>query len=138
MGNGGISNTSEVRESRPDTPSWIKVTSGFFVGTVLFQFAIILACAVLDIANSNAGFMQYRLPQTLFFIYVWVGIGAPGIALTTLAVLYSKRSSLWSATGNISQAKLRRLVVLSVINVFALFAWFYFGGLVFFGAGGTR
>ncbi len=119
-------------------PTWDRTLRLLFAGTILFQAAIILTCLVLRYANAAVGFLQYRLPGPLFWIYVWVGVGAPSIALLTLIVLWAKRSSLQIDTSNTSKQPLRQLVVLCVANVCAVAVWFVFGGLVFFAAGGNR
>ncbi len=92
----------------------------------------------MDYANTEAGLLVYRLPEFLFWVYVWVGIGAPGIALVTLVFLWAKRSSLWNGASNTNRRAVRHLIVLCLVNVCAVAIWFVFSGLVFFGAGGNR
>jgi len=92
----------------------------------------------VEYANEKAGLMQYRLPEFLFWVYVWVGIGAPGSAFAILIILWAKRSLLTSATSSACKRALRHVVALCLVNVCAVALWFAFGGLVFFGAGGSR
>ncbi len=121
-----------------DVPTWNRVLRFLFASTLVLQSVIILACVAMSFANIEAGLLQYRLPPILFWVYLWVGIGAPGIALGTLVFLWAKRSSLWNGTRNTNIGALRHLVVLCLVNVCAIAVWFAFGGLVFFGAGGNR
>ena len=109
-----------------------------FVGTVVLQTLIVLVCVAFGHANEQAGLLRYRLPEFLFWVYVWVGVGAPAIALVTLIVMWIKRASLWNGASTAARKALRQLVVLCVVNVCALALWFALGSLVFFGAGGNR
>ena len=117
---------------------WFDALRFLFAGAVLFQSAIVLGCFALDYANAEAGFMRYRLPQFVFWSYLSVGIGTPAIALATLLALWARRSALWNATNSTNKGSLRLLIFWCVVNVFAFPAWFFFGGIVFFGAGGNR
>jgi len=92
----------------------------------------------MEHANDAVGYLKHRLPEILFWIYVWVGIGAPAIALITLVILWVKRSSLWNVASSTCKTALLHLIVLCLINVLAFAVWFVFGSLVFFGAGGSR
>ncbi len=122
----------------PDVPTWIRYLRFLYASTLLVQTAIILACVAIGYANAEAGFLRFRLPPFLFWAYVWVGIGAPGVALATLVVLWAKRSSLWIGASITNKRTLRWLIVLCLVNVCAIAVWFVFGGLVFLGAGGVR
>jgi hypothetical protein len=118
--------------------SWSLALRFLFVGTVVLQSLIVLLCVAFGHANAEVGFLQYRLPEFLFWVYVWVGVGAPGIALTTLIVIWMKRAALRSGTSKADRNALRQLIALCVLNVCAIAVWFCFGGLVFLGAGGNR
>ena len=122
----------------PVVPTWNRALRFLFASTILLQTAIVLACMALDYANAEAGLLKYRLPQSLFWVYVWIGVGAPGIALVTLVILWAKRSSLWNGISIANERALRHLIALCVVNVCAVAVWFVFGGLAFFVAGGNR
>ena len=128
----------EANVMSPTIPTWVRPLRFLLASAILLQTAIVLVCVALGHANSGAGFLQYRLPQFLFWVYVWVGVGAPGTALVTLIVLWARRVSLWNGISDKDKRTLRQLVVLCAVNVCAVVVWFALGGLVFFGAGGNR
>jgi hypothetical protein len=106
-----------------------------FASTLSFELAMIIATLFVDRANEAAGMMQYRLPVPLFWSYVWIGISAPVAALVTLFVLRVTRS----VERPPPEAHARvQLALLCAANVAGFALWFWFGGRVFFGAGGVR
>lgn len=120
----------------PTASTVIRALSVLFAGALVFQSAIILACLIFMLANNKAGYMQYRLPQLLFWIYLWVGLAAPASALVTAAVLWARRSSLRKEVSSADERALRRLKVLCAANVVAIALWLPFAAMVFLSAGG--
>jgi len=122
----------------PDTPAWIRWLRILFVGTLALQGAIVLASVAVGHANAGAGMMRYRLPGLAFWVYAWTAVGAPGAALATLVVIWARKLSPRHAAADSAPRAVWHLVALCIANVVAVAAWFGFGGLVFFAAGGNR
>ncbi len=117
---------------------WNRIIRYLLISSLLLEIAIILTCVVLSDLNDKAGYLLHRVPAFLFWVYVWVGISAPIIAITTLITLWAKKKSVWNVASDANKKALRQLIVLCVINACAFAVWFVFAGLVFFGAGGNR
>ena len=122
----------------PEIPRWNRILRYLLTSALLLEIAIILTCVVLSDINAKAGYLQHRIPAFLFWVYVWVGISAPIIAITTLITLWAKKKSVWNDASDTNKKSLRKLMVLCVVNACAFAVWLELAGLVFFGAGGNR
>lgn len=119
-------------------PLWHSTLRFLLLSTLLLQTAITLASMALGHANAEAGLLKYRLPQFLFWVYVWVGIAAPTIALVTLITLWATENSVGKLGRRASGKPRQQMFALCVLNVGAAVLWFYCSGQVFFAAGGGR
>ena len=115
-----------------------RIVRAIFTGAILVQTAIILLCAAVEFSNVSAGFMEHQIPKILFWIYVWIGIGAPSAALGTLIVCLAMPGPRKNLIEEAGWGTWRQAATLCLLNVTAAIPWFYFGGLVFYSAGGNR
>ena len=109
-----------------------------FIAIIVLQSLIILVSKIVEYSNTNAGVLEHQLPRAVFWIYFWIGISAPIISLVILVlgfVIPYIRKNLIEESG---WGEWRQSAALCFLNIVAAIPWFYFGGLVFYSAGGNR
>lgn len=108
------------------------------LGALLVPAAVLVICAVLATANSNAGWLRYPLPVVLLGVYMLAGLASPLVGIIALAILFIKRRALHSKARR-EERKLRNHIIgLSLLDIFAFLFWAMLFPFVIFSAGGTR
>ncbi len=110
----------------------LRVLIFFCATTLIVPIAILLLCAVLISLH------QYPLPSIYLAIYVLAGIASPIMGIISLVSLLVRRRA-FRGTLNRVEGRLRGyLLILGIMNIFAIVFWFMFFPYLIFSVGGTR
>ena len=121
----------EGAEGKTGLTGW-KVLIFFCVSTLVVPIAILLLCAAL------ISWHQYPLPTIFLAAYVLAGIASPIMGIISLVTLLVRSRTLRGATSLMERRLRGCLLILSIMNVFAIGLWFMFFPYVIFSIGGTR
>ena len=110
----------------------LKVLIFFCASTLIVPMAILLLCAVL------IGRQQHPLPAIFLAAYVLAGMASPIMGVIGLVTLLVRRRTLRGRAGPMERRGGGYLLILSIMNLFAIILWFMFFPYVIFSVGGTR
>jgi len=109
------------------------------VSVVLVPGIIVVASLILGMANESAGWLRYKLPELLFWIFLSTGMASPFLGIGTLVLLWILRRRRARVDGSKTDPKMRRALILAAVTAIAAPAiWTIVFGEVFFVAGGNR
>ena len=100
--------------------------------TVVAPIAILLLCSLLVSLD------QYPLPSIYLAVYVLAGIASPIMGVFGLVGLLVRRRTFRGTLSRVERRLRACLLILSIINIFAILIWFMFFPYLLFSIGGTR
>jgi hypothetical protein len=121
----------EGAEGKTGLTGW-KVLIFFCASTLLVPMAILLICAAF------ISWHQYPLPTIFLAAYVLAGIASPIMGVIGLITLLARSRTLGGKASPVERKVRGYLLILSIMNVFAIGLWFMFFPYVIFSIGGTR
>ena len=121
----------ERPEGTADLTGW-RVLTFFCATTLIVPIAILLLCTLLIRLHD------YPLPSMYLAVYMLAGIASPIMGVISLVcLLVTRRAS--RGTLNHAERRLRGYVlILSIMNIFAIVFWFMFFPYLVFSVGGSR
>ena len=117
----------ERTEDKNGLTGW-KVLIFFCASTVIVPIAILILCAAL----------KYPLPTIFLAAYVLASIASPLMGVIGLVTLLARSRTLRGTASPMERRVKGYLLILSIMNVFAIGLWFMFFPYVIFSIGGTR
>lgn len=121
------------------TVTLLKVLRLLCLTVLLVPASVLVLCSTLSALNENAGWLRYRLPGLLLFVYLLCGLASPAFGIATLAILFVRRRA-WAEQVKVNEGRNLggQLVVLSFLDIFAGLIWALQFPYVLFSAGGSR
>ena len=127
--------TEAIVSERPEETTDLtgpKVLIFFCATTLIVPIFILLLCAVL------IGLHQYPLPGAFLALYVLACIASPIMGVISLVYLLVRRRTFRGTLNRVERRGMGYLLVLSVLNIFAVVFWFMFFPYLIFSIGGSR
>ncbi len=119
------------RAGKSDATTW-KVLILLCAATLLLPIATLILCATM------IGWRQYPLPTIFLGVYLLASLASPVMGVISLITI-SARSRVARGEATPAERRMRRfLILLSIMNIFAIGIWFLFFPYVIFSVGGTR
>lgn len=110
----------------------LKVLIFLSITTLILPIAVLLLCAVLT------GLHQYPLSSIYLSAYVTAGLASPMMGLISLVSLFVRKRKFQGAP-NRKERRLRGyLLILGILNIFAIVIWAMLVPYVIFSIGGIR
>ena len=113
-------------------PTGLKVLIFFCVTTLVVPITIVLLCAVLT------SLRQYPLPSVFLVLYVLAALASPIMGVIGLVILLVRRRTFQGSLNRVERRLRSGLLILSIMNIFAIVFWFMLSPYLIFSIGGTR
>lgn len=117
---------------------WLKPLRLLCVGVLLIPIAVLVFCALLMTANSNAGWLKFPLPIIFFLVYVVAGLASPLVGVAALVTLWVGKHKFTNKSWFKEHRLERHILILGLADIFAIAFWVMLFPFVFFSAGDSR
>jgi hypothetical protein len=136
-----LSEVCPVREpsAGDKTTTLLRLLRLLCFGILLVPAAVLVVCFILSALNENAGWLRYPLPILLLFVYLLSVLASPVVGISALVVLFIRRRAPGVKVRSDENPTLRtQVVVLSLLDIFAVLVWALQLPYVLFSAGWSR
>jgi len=94
--------------------------------------------AILVLSSVLTSLHYYPLPTAFLGVYVLAGVASPAIGVIGLVSLWGRRRTFQGTLGHVERRLRSYVLILSIINIFAVVIWAMLLPQMIFSIGGIR
>ena len=100
--------------------------------------AFIAPIAILILSSVLISLHHYPLSDAFLSVYVMAGVGSPITGVIGLVSLWARRRTFHGTVSRVERRLRGYILILSIMNIFAVLIWAMFLPQMIFNAGGIR